>query len=110
VSQTAPRHIALLHTPNSLIYSILDIRSRLCYNVKHTLHQGVPMLLQNRLKEVRLKKGYTQEDLGEAVDVTRQSIIAIEKGRFRPSVELALKLALESDIEEIFWLEEVGGE
>jgi putative transcriptional regulator len=70
------------------------------------------MLLRNRLKEIRLKKGYTQERLGEAVDVTRQSIIAIEKGRFRPSVELALRLALvlESDVDEIFWLQEIEGE
>ncbi|MEJ2733132.1 MAG: helix-turn-helix transcriptional regulator [Anaerolineae bacterium] len=70
------------------------------------------MLLRNRLKEIRLQKGYTQESLGQAVDVTRQSIIAIEKGRYRPSVELALKLArvLESPIDEIFWLEENQGE
>jgi putative transcriptional regulator len=70
------------------------------------------MLVRNRLKEIRLKRGYTQERLGEAVDVTRQSIIAIEKGRFRPSVELALRLALvlESDVEEIFWLEGIEGE
>jgi putative transcriptional regulator len=70
------------------------------------------MLLGNRLKEIRLQKGYTQESLGQAVDVTRQSIIAIEKGRYRPSVELALKLArvLESPIDEIFWLEENQGE
>jgi putative transcriptional regulator len=70
------------------------------------------MLLCNRLKEIRLQNGYTQESLGQAVGVTRQSIIAIEKGRYRPSVELALRLArvLESPIDEIFWLEEKTGE
>jgi putative transcriptional regulator len=70
------------------------------------------MLLRNRLKEIRLQKGYTQESLGQAVEVTRQSIIAIEKGRYRPSVELALKLArvLETPIDDIFWLEETQGE
>lgn len=70
------------------------------------------MLLRNRLKEIRLQKGYTQESLGQAVEVTRQSIIAIEKGRYRPSVELALRLArvLESPLDEIFWLEEIKGE
>jgi putative transcriptional regulator len=70
------------------------------------------MLLRNRLKEIRLQKGYTQESLGQAVEVTRQSIIAIEKGRYRPSVELALRLAraLESPIDELFWLEEKKGE
>jgi putative transcriptional regulator len=70
------------------------------------------MLLRNRLKEIRLQKGYTQESLGQAVEVTRKSIIAIEKGRYRPSVELALRLArvLESPIDEIFWLEKKKGE
>jgi putative transcriptional regulator len=70
------------------------------------------MLLRNRLKEIRLQKGYTQENLGQAVEVTRQSFIAIEKSRYRPSVELALRLArvLETPIDDIFWLEETQGE
>jgi putative transcriptional regulator len=70
------------------------------------------MLLRNRLKETRLERGYTQEGLAQAVDVTRQSIIAIEKGRYRPSVELALRLALalDADIDDIFWLEGMEGE
>ncbi len=65
------------------------------------------MNLNNKLKEIRRQKGLTQEQLGQAVHVTRQSIIAIEKGKFRPSVELALQLAwaLETPLEEIFWLE-----
>jgi putative transcriptional regulator len=69
------------------------------------------MILRNRLKEIRIQKGYTQESLGRAVAVTRQSIIAIEKGRYRPTVELALKLArvLEIPVDEIFWLEEIEG-
>jgi putative transcriptional regulator len=70
------------------------------------------VLLHNRLKEIRLQKGYTQEALAQAVGVTRQSIIAVEKRKYKPTIELALKLArvLENPVEKIFWLEESQGE
>jgi len=60
----------------------------------------------NRVREVRLLCGMTQEELGDAVGLTRQSIIAIEKGRFTPSVHSALILAraLNSSVDELFWL------
>lgn len=65
------------------------------------------MKLHNRLKEVRQAKNYTQESLSEAVYVTRQTIIAIEKGKFGPTVTLALALAqvLDVRVEDLFWLE-----
>ena len=65
------------------------------------------MKLNNRLKEVRLEHHFTQEGLANAVDVTRQTIIAIEKGKFGPTVTLALALArvLEVQVEDLFWLE-----
>jgi len=64
------------------------------------------MNLQNRLKEIRLEKDFTQEALAKMVGVTRQTIIAIEKGKFVPSVKLALELAnaLNKPLELIFWL------
>jgi putative transcriptional regulator len=64
------------------------------------------MNLQNRLKETRLEKDFTQEALAKMVGVTRQTIIAIEKGKFVPSVKLALELAnaLNKPLESIFWL------
>ena len=70
------------------------------------------MELCNRLKEIRLQKDLTQESLAAAVGVTRQTIIAVEKGKFGPSVRLALRLAspLDASIEEIFWLENSTGE
>jgi len=70
------------------------------------------MELCNRLKEIRLQKDLTQESLAAAVGVTRQTIIAVEKGKFGPSVRLALRLAstLDVSIEEIFWLEGNTGE
>jgi putative transcriptional regulator len=68
--------------------------------------------LYNRLKEIRLQKNFTQASLAAAVGVTRQTIIAIEKGRFGPSVRLALQLAstLGVPIEKMFWLEDDEGE
>lgn len=49
--------------------------------------------VKNRVYELRTKSGVTQELLAEAVGVTRQTIIAIEKGNYTPSVILALKIA-----------------
>jgi DNA-binding XRE family transcriptional regulator len=69
------------------------------------------MNLRNRLKEVRLQKGLTQEDLAKMAGVTRQTIIAIEKCKFVPSVKLALELAhtLAVPFNELFWLETSQG-
>jgi putative transcriptional regulator len=65
----------------------------------------------NRLKEIRLQKALTQETLAEKVGVTRQTIIAIEKAKFVPSVKLALEIAsaLEVSLESLFWLETSQG-
>ncbi len=56
------------------------------------------------VKSVRKDKGITQQELAEAVGVTRQTIIAIEKGNYTPSVLLALKLAkyIGQPVEDIF--------
>lgn len=50
-------------------------------------------LISNTVYEIRAKKGLTQEELAEKTGVTRQTIIAIEKGNYTPSVLLALKIA-----------------
>ena len=65
------------------------------------------MELKNRLREVRTSQSMTQEALGLAVGVTRQTIIAIEKQHFVPSVKLSLELAhaLGVPLDELFWLE-----
>lgn len=47
----------------------------------------------NYVKEYRLKKEITQADLAKAMDVSRQSIISIENGRYIPSLLLAMKMA-----------------
>jgi putative transcriptional regulator len=66
-----------------------------------------PMLVRNRLKEARLEKGLTQESLASIVGVTRQTVIAVEKGKFVPSVKLALEFAwaLGIPLAEVFWLD-----
>ena len=63
--------------------------------------------LYNRLKELRVARGWTQESLADRVGVSRQTIIAIEKEKFVPSVKLALEIALVLgvSIQELFWLE-----
>ena len=65
------------------------------------------MPLRNRVKEARQQRQLTQEALATEVGVTRQTIIAIEKGGYAPSVALALKLAhtLRASVDHLFWLE-----
>lgn len=49
--------------------------------------------MTNRLRELRGERGWSQADLGERLGVSRQSVNAIETGRFDPSLPLAFKLA-----------------
>jgi len=49
--------------------------------------------MKNHLRELREAKGLTQEELAKALGVTRQTIIAIEKGKYDPSLKLAFKIA-----------------
>ena len=63
--------------------------------------------LSNSVRTHREKMGLTQEELAGITNLSRQSIIAIEKGRFTPSIHTALMLAaaLGTNIEELFRLE-----
>ena len=60
--------------------------------------------MKNRLKVLRAERDWTQAKLAEALDVTRQTINAIETGKFDPSLPLAFKAAklFKMPIEEIF--------
>jgi putative transcriptional regulator len=49
--------------------------------------------VKNRLRDLRAERGWSQVELGARVGVSRQAIIAIETGRFDPSLPLAFKLA-----------------
>lgn len=56
------------------------------------------MAVQNDIKELRVKKNVTQEELAQAVGVSRQTVVAIEKGNYVPSLLLAINLARFFDI------------
>jgi len=64
------------------------------------------MPIHSHIKNIRLKKNATQEDLAAAVGVSRQTIIAIEKGNYTPSLLLAMQLAkyFKVPVEELFYL------
>jgi len=64
--------------------------------------------LKTKIKELREKRNLTQEALAEKVDVTRQTILFLEKGKYNPSLRLAYRIAgvLNSKIEEVFSFED----
>jgi len=64
--------------------------------------------LKNNLPEIRSEFGYSQEKLAKKLNVSRQTIISIEKGKYNPSLPLALKIAkiFNMKVEDIFTLNE----
>lgn len=60
--------------------------------------------IENRIQELRQKRDLTQQDLADAVEVTRATIVALERGSYNPSLDLAFRLAkfFKTDIESIF--------
>ncbi len=70
----------------------------------------MPEGVKNRVKELRVERGWTQQDLADRVGVSRQSINSIERHRYMPSLPLALTFARVFGLamEEIFTL--VDGE
>ena len=64
--------------------------------------------MKNRVEEFRRQNNENQEDLANIVEVSRQTIISIEKGKYNPSILLAFKIAnhYQKSIEEIFIYEE----
>jgi len=76
-------------------------------NVKKTLHRKYNDMhgtVDNLIASIRKEKNITQEELAQTVGVTRQTIIALEKGNYIPSVLLALKIAksFKEPVEKIF--------
>jgi putative transcriptional regulator len=49
--------------------------------------------MENRIRELRTERSWTQVDLAERLDVSRQTVIAIEKGKYDPSLPLAFAIA-----------------
>lgn len=98
VFQPAPtcRSIAMpLFGAKTLVYSL----TQLTYN-----QNKMTEIIKNNVHECRTKIGLTQEQLAEKVGVTRQTVIAIERGNYTPSVLLALKLAkvFSTSVESLF--------
>lgn len=90
---------------------MLDILCALEYNsiVKQTFHFEIGRdEMKNRLEEIRKSRGIKQEELARALEVSRQTVSSLEKGRYNPSILLAFKIARYFDmtIEDIFLYEE----
>ncbi len=68
--------------------------------------------MKNRLEDERLRRGWTQQELADRVDVSRQTVISLERDRYNPSILLAFKLArlLDLRIEDLFIYEETDND
>ena len=68
--------------------------------------------MKNSLRKKRAEKGYSQDRLAEILGVSRQTIISIEKGKYNPSLPLALEIAklFGTIVEEVFYLDSGGDE
>ena len=64
--------------------------------------------MKNHLEKLRKERGINQEELAEALEVSRQTIGSLENGRYNPSIQLAFKIAryFGMSIEDIFIYEE----
>ncbi len=64
--------------------------------------------MKNKLEEIRKEKGITQEQLANALEVSRQTVGSLENGRYNPSITLAFKIAkfFNLTLEQIFFYEE----
>ena len=64
--------------------------------------------MKNRLEEIRKQRGIKQEELADAMGVSRQTISSLENGRYNPSVILAIKRAryFQMNVEDLFLYEE----
>ena len=60
--------------------------------------------VRNRIRDLRIERGWSQQDLADAVGASRQTINAIEQEKYSPSLELAFRLArvFGEDLEEVF--------
>ena len=60
--------------------------------------------IENKISDLRLRKGVTQQELADSIGVTRATIIALEKGSYNPSLELAFRLSrhFRTGVESIF--------
>ena len=90
----------------ALVESLLYIMRHLCYYKVRYLGRYINM--KNRLEELRKGRDMLQEDLADALGVSRQTVGSLENGRYNPSILLAFKISrfFKLTIEEIFIYEE----
>ncbi|GGK42079.1 transcriptional regulator [Pilimelia terevasa] len=71
---------------------------------RRALAEDPPRRVKNRLRELRAARRWSQADLADRLDVSRQTVNAIETGRYDPSLPLAFRIAavFDSRIEELF--------
>ena len=62
------------------------------------------LLIENNIQDLRTRMGLTQQELADALEVTRATVLALEKGSYNPSLELAFRISrfFGSEIETIF--------
>lgn len=60
--------------------------------------------MENRLRVLRVERGWTQAELAERLEVSRQTVVSIERGKYDPSLPLAFRMArlFDTEIEKIF--------
>lgn len=75
--------------------------------VKISLLGAGKLNVVNHIREIREEKKIPQKEMAKALEVSRQTMTAIEKGKYNPSLELSLKIAAYFDMpfDEIFYLE-----
>jgi putative transcriptional regulator len=63
--------------------------------------------MENKVKWARVKADLTQQELADAVGITRQTVSLIEKGKYNPSLKLCLQIcyAVNGKLDELFWIE-----
>jgi putative transcriptional regulator len=66
--------------------------------------------IENNVRHFRKTRGMSQQELGEKAGISRQSILAIEKKRFMPTIKTAILLAeaMHCSVDELFWIKPVG--
>lgn len=62
-------------------------------------------MINNKMKESRINKGYSQGDLAKIIGVSRQTINMIENGEYNPTLALCIKICkvLDKTLDELFW-------
>lgn len=66
--------------------------------------------VRNNVRQLRRAIDMTQEEFARRIEVTRQTVIAIEKERYEPTIGVALNIAqnLKHSVEDVFWIEREG--